>query len=608
MINPETGDPAIAGTDPIPAQMGEDSSEVTPLDISPFFTDVDGEPLMFTASNLPEGLVIDPDTGIISGTPVSNASQGGDSGEGVYTVTLTATDPDGESVSTQVTYSLTNPAPVAMDDGVVNLPEDGQIELSVLSNDTDDDVLEIAEINGEAVNVGDVIILPSGAELEINPDFSLTYSAPADYNGPDQFSYTVSDGNGDFDTAFVDLNVNAVNDGPQITANLSPQNNVDGQEIIPIDVSAGFTDIDGDDLRFIAEGLPPGLVIDAQTGIISGVVDSSASVDGPYSVTITAVDPSGATITSSFLWTIDNVAPIVIPSSETGTERQDVLVQTPIGDPLSYNVQELFEDPDGDILSFRATGLPEGLSLDPETGEITGIPTVFSAEPVFVTVTVDDGEGGTAQAVIAFQIDPEDAFVRIIEPEIPDKLEPSLTPYQWVEDQPIEIQEWFKTFTQTSAEQRTGHTAFLGGMVLMDVPGYAQQGATIIIEAVVYDDFVNVQLGSSLDVTHDKRVTSWVVTGPNAASLPNWVDHPEGHDMVYIQKPLNQEVLEIEVKALLDDGRAITNYVQIEIETGIVTQTGEPVNLAQTLGEHLSRETRNLDVNSDPLAKALATG
>lgn len=143
-------------------------------------------------------------------------------------------------------------------------------------------------------------------------------------------------------------------------------------------------------------------------------------------------------------------------------------------------------------------------------------------------------------------------------------------------------------------------------MVLLDMPGYSQQGATIIVEAIVYDNIVNVQLGSSLDVLSDKTVSSWVVNAPNGASLPSWVNHAEGHDMVYIQKPLNQDMLALEVKALLDDGRVITNQVQIEIETGIVTQIGETQNLAQTLGEQLMRETHRLDVNADPLAKALS--
>ena len=126
VVNPnDPNDPNVV--DPIPAQTGDDSSPITPLDTSPFFDDVDGEPLTFSAENLPTGLMIDPTTGEITGTPDNSASQGGDNGDGTYTVTVTATDPDGESVSTDVTYTITNPAPVVdtpigPQAGVDNLP------------------------------------------------------------------------------------------------------------------------------------------------------------------------------------------------------------------------------------------------------------------------------------------------------------------------------------------------------------------------------------------------------------------------------------------------------------------------------------------------------
>ncbi len=51
------------------------------------------------------GLTIDPATGVISGTLPKDASQAGP-----YTVTVTATDPDGASVQTTVTYTVTEPA------------------------------------------------------------------------------------------------------------------------------------------------------------------------------------------------------------------------------------------------------------------------------------------------------------------------------------------------------------------------------------------------------------------------------------------------------------------------------------------------------------------
>lgn len=51
------------------------------------------------------------------------------------------------------------------------------------------------------------------------------------------------------------------------------------------------------------------------------------------------------------------------------------------------------DDPDDDTLIFSASGLPPGLAIDSSTGVISGTPS--SKGDYTVTVTVDDGEGGT---------------------------------------------------------------------------------------------------------------------------------------------------------------------------------------------------------------------
>ncbi|WP_189586356.1 DUF4347 domain-containing protein, partial [Litorimonas cladophorae] len=100
--------PIVTGT--LAAQMGSDGTAQVPFDASTVFSDVDGESLSYTATNLPSWMSINPATGVITGTPPADASQGG--AAGVYTISVIATDPDGTSVSTPVTYSFTNPIPV----------------------------------------------------------------------------------------------------------------------------------------------------------------------------------------------------------------------------------------------------------------------------------------------------------------------------------------------------------------------------------------------------------------------------------------------------------------------------------------------------------------
>lgn len=83
-------------------------------------------------------------------------------------------------------------------------------------------------------------------------------------------SYTVSDGNGGTDTATLEIELAGTNDAPFGTGDVPDQRDYEGEEV-EIDVSGFFDDVDFTDaLTFSATGLPPGLTIDPDTGIISG--------------------------------------------------------------------------------------------------------------------------------------------------------------------------------------------------------------------------------------------------------------------------------------------------------------------------------------------------
>ncbi len=120
--NPGTPENPIPATDPlniIPDVTTSDGTALTPIVVSNFVVDPDGEPLVYTLdpATTPAWLSIDPDTGAITGTPPADASQLTNTGTpGEYLLTITATDPDGTSVITTVTLSILNLPPVAVDD------------------------------------------------------------------------------------------------------------------------------------------------------------------------------------------------------------------------------------------------------------------------------------------------------------------------------------------------------------------------------------------------------------------------------------------------------------------------------------------------------------
>jgi VCBS repeat-containing protein len=411
------GDPRPAG-DPdgvLADVVTRDGAELLPVAAGAVFADADGEELRFAATGLPAGVRIDPATGEIRGVLAADASQGGPAGDGVYPVTVTATDPSGAEATTRFVIRVANVAPVAVDDGPVPLTEDVPAEGNLLANDVDGDGDELSVIslavNGVgAARPGDPVEIPGVGVLTVESDGRWRFEPAADYAGPvPAVTYVVSDGQGGTDVAALHLgDVAPVNDGPRVvdpaggTGPFDParplpeQEGTDGRPVTPVDVSRVFTDPDGDELRFAATGLPAGLEIDPVTGVISGVLAADASQGGPagdgvYPVTVTATDPSGETRSIVLDWVVRNLPPVAT---------------APIGDVTAINggaVEILagahFADPDGDPLTYAAEGLPEGLTIDPRTGRISGsLPLDASAQgPWTVTVTADDGNGGRAQ-------------------------------------------------------------------------------------------------------------------------------------------------------------------------------------------------------------------
>ena len=170
---------------------------------------------------------------------------------------------------------------------------------------------------------------------------------------------------------------------PIVVNSIADQTHDEGDPVnLPVVASGG-----NGALVYSANGLPGGLSMNANTGIISGVIDGLASANSPYSVTIT-VDDSDAgntdAVSTSFNWTVNQSSvPIVLNSV---SDQEDSEAET-------ISLQVNASGGDG-ALSFAASGLPPGLSINPATGLISGVISngAANASPYLVTVTVDDAD------------------------------------------------------------------------------------------------------------------------------------------------------------------------------------------------------------------------
>jgi endonuclease I len=199
------------------------------------------------------------------------------------------------SITVGGSCSSNNP-PVANADVLTVVEDDAATIVNVIANDTSaPDVGETLSV--VAVTQGSIgnVTLVSGV---------VRYAPSANANGSDSFTYTISDGNGGTATATVSVTVSPANDAPQASGTLAPRTAQEGVAITVFSVAAGFSDVDvGDDLDFSQTGLPAGLVLDAETGQISGTPSAGSAIPS-VTVTITATDTGGLTAQQSFLYEV----------------------------------------------------------------------------------------------------------------------------------------------------------------------------------------------------------------------------------------------------------------------------------------------------------------
>ncbi len=159
----------------------------------------------------------------------------------------------------------------------------------------------------------DLFIEGGGGNLQlwVGPGENYTVSGvtivPAmNFNGTLNPPVRVSDGNVDSNSFILDVTVRPVNDPPLVVGSVPDQTAQEG-ELFRLQLAPLFSEIDlGDSLIFTATGLPPSrsLLLDRNTGVLSGTPQLADAQALPFDVTITAEDDERETASLAFRLTI----------------------------------------------------------------------------------------------------------------------------------------------------------------------------------------------------------------------------------------------------------------------------------------------------------------
>ncbi|EJL6387899.1 tandem-95 repeat protein, partial [Vibrio parahaemolyticus] len=213
-------------------ELSEDFATYT-IDLNDAFKDSDSALNFSVTGN--SNVLVSIENGIATISPTADWN-------GSETLTFTATDPSGESISQTVNFTVAPVADIVADKATV--VEDTPTIIKVLGNDTfegDGKVVLLDANNG-----------PANGTVSVNPDGSVTYTPNDNYVGKDTFTYIVTSG-GVSESAIVEVNVTPVNDAPVAKDDIATTQE---DTAVTIDVLPNDTDTDGDKLSVESASVP----------------------------------------------------------------------------------------------------------------------------------------------------------------------------------------------------------------------------------------------------------------------------------------------------------------------------------------------------------------
>ena len=345
-----------------------EAGDTAVLEVSPYYTDPDGDPLVFAATASDSLVVaVSASGGVVR---VAALAKGG------ARVTVTAMDPEGLAATQGFAVTVPNRAPLVKGRIPPWTPVAGDsatIELSGYFTDPDGDSLFYAAAASDTALVGTSVS-------------HSTVSLTAIAKGWTIVTVTATDAEGLADT--LEFAVTVGNRAPVPVGAMSARTLAVGDASTLV-LSRYFDDPDGDPLVYTAAN---------SDSTVAGVLVSGAALavsaiaKGEATVTVSATDTEGLAAAQAFTLTVPNRAPLNV-----GTFPSLRLSKGGIGrlDPSSY-----FADPDNDSLIFEAASSNPNVARTWVSRDDVLVRAVKKGTAT-LTVTARDPEGLTATQEIA---------------------------------------------------------------------------------------------------------------------------------------------------------------------------------------------------------------
>ena len=352
-------------------------------------TDPDGDSVTYSATTLPKGANLDSSTGEFSWTPGYN-------GEGSYDVEFIA---ESNSLSNSETIIITvknvdrEPELATIGNKTVN--ENELLSFTISATDPDDEKVSYSTTG-----------LPAGANLDSGTgEFSWTPG----YN--DEGSYNVeiiATANSLIDSEIITIIVDNVDRAPKL--NSIGNKTINENELLGFTVSA--IDLDGNKVSYYTTALPAGANLDSSTGEFRWTPTYSQS--GNYYVEFIA-EANGLDDAETITISVENVnrAPELAATGDKSVLEDNLLSITlsgndDDGDSLTYSTNATFGTLTDNLFEWTP-GFSDAGSYDIEFSVTDGIAT----DSEVITITVTDVNRAPVLAAIGYKTVLEDTLLSI---------------------------------------------------------------------------------------------------------------------------------------------------------------------------------------------------